>query len=62
MHSVSILILQQLMKVMIKGTWSHFALHLVSTKIKQKVLRTIFHGCDEYEKGSKQNLGSFSFF
>ena len=27
--------------------------------MKQKVLRTLFHGCDEYENGIKQNSGSF---
>ena len=35
-------ILRQVKKVAIKGTWSHFSLHLVSTKMKQKVLKTLF--------------------
>lgn len=34
-------------------------LRLVSTKMKQTLLRTLFHGCDEYEKGIKGNSGSF---
>lgn len=36
-----------------------FSLHLVSTKTKQKVLKNLFHVCDKYEKGIKQNSRSF---
>ena len=45
-------ILQQVLK-MEKGTWFHFSLHLESMKMKQKVIITLFHGCDEYEKDIK---------
>ena len=55
MHSEPIFILRRVMKMVIKGTWSHFSLHLVSTKIKWKALKPHFHGCDKYEKGIKQN-------
>ena len=59
MQSKLVFILRQVKKVAIKGTWSHFDLHLVGTKIKQKALITLFHGCDKYEKESNETQGHF---
>ena len=56
MHLEPIFILRQVMKTMTKGTWSHFALHLVSTKMKRKALTTPFHSCDKYENRIEQNF------
>ena len=53
MRSEPVFILRQVMKMAIKRTWFHFSFHLLSTKMKQKALITIFHGFDEYEKGIK---------
>ena len=47
------------MKLVIKGNWSHFDLHLLRMKIKQNVFKTLFHGFEEYEKTIKRILGSF---
>ena len=47
------------MKMAIKGTWSHFYFHLVSTKMKWKALKTLCHGCDKYEKESNETWDHF---
>ena len=44
-----------------KEIQSHFSLHLMGMKTKQKLLKTHFRSCDEYENGCKQNSRSFNF-
>ena len=60
MHSEPIFILQQVMKMVIKGTWSHFSLHLVSMKMKRKELITLFQGCEKHENEMKSTHNPFS--